>query len=107
MAMLGPDIFFQLGPLPITNTLLNTLLIDTLIISGALAIKKNISKIPGLFQNIIEMIVEVFYNLTESIAGANTKKIFPYFFTFFIFILLANLSGLIPGAESIGFYHPG
>jgi len=107
MAMLGPDIFFQLGPLPVTNTLLNTLLIDTLIISGALTIKKNISKIPGLFQNIIEMIVEVFYNLTESIAGANTKKIFPYFFTFFIFILLANLSGLIPGAESIGFYHPG
>lgn len=105
--MLGPDIFFQIGPLPVTNTLLNTLLIDGLIIGGAITIKKNISRIPGIFQNIIEMIVETFYNLTESIAGTNAKQIFPYFFTFFIFILLANLSGLIPGAESIGFLHHG
>jgi len=73
------------------------------VIGGAVALKKNINKIPGLFQNIFEIIVETLYNLTESVAGENTNKIFPYFITFFIFILIANWSGLIPGEESIGF----
>lgn len=102
MAALAPDTLVQIGSLPITNTLLNTLLVDALIIGGVFALKRNIKKVPGLFQNIVEMVVEMFYNLTESIAGKNAQKIFPYFFTFFIFILLANWSGLLPGAESVG-----
>lgn len=105
MAALAPDVLVQLGPLPITNTLLNTALVDTIIIGGVFVLKNNIKKVPGLFQNMVEMIVEGFYNLTESIAGKNTEKIFPYFFTFFLFILIANWSGLIPGGESIGLVH--
>jgi F-type H+-transporting ATPase subunit a len=105
MAALAPEILFQIGPLPITNTIVNTILVDTVIIGGALTIKKNIQKIPGLFQNIFEMIVEGLYNLTESVAGENTPKIFPYFITFFLFILIANWSGLLPGGESLGLVH--
>ncbi|GIW61618.1 MAG: ATP synthase subunit a [Patescibacteria group bacterium] len=102
MASLAPDVLLQIGPLPITNTLVNTLLIDTVIISGVLTIKRNIKKIPGTLQNIFELVVSSFYGLLLTIAGKNTDKIFPYFITFFIFILLANWSGLVPGAESIG-----
>ena len=108
MAALAPDILLQLGPLPLTNTVLNTILIDALILGGVFALKDKVKKIPGTFQNIVEMVVDIFYNLTESIAGSkNAQKIFPYFFTFFIFILLANWSGLLPGMESIGFYQHG
>lgn len=106
MASLAPDILIQLGPVPITNTIVNTILIDALIIFGVIVLAKNIKKIPGTFQNIVELIVDIFYKLTESIAGKNAEKIFPYFLTFFLFILLSNWSGLIPGAESIGFYPP-
>ena len=105
MAALAPEILFQIGPLPITNTIINTILVDTVIIGGALTIKKNIQKVPGLFQNVFEMIVEGLYNLTESVAGENTRKIFPYFITFFLFILIANWSGLLPGGESLGLFH--
>ncbi len=104
MASLAPDVLIQVGPVPITNTVVNTLLIDAIIILGVILLAKNVKKIPGTFQNIIEMVVDVFYNLTQTIAGKNAEKIFPYFFTFFIFIMLSNWSGLLPGAESIGFY---
>jgi F-type H+-transporting ATPase subunit a len=51
------------------------------------------------------MLVEGFYNLTESVAGGErTPAIFSISLSFFIFILLANWSGLIPGLSSIGFY---
>ncbi|MBI2032795.1 MAG: F0F1 ATP synthase subunit A [Candidatus Levybacteria bacterium] len=39
---------------------------------------------------------------TESIAGDRAPKIFPYFMTFFLFILIANWSGLIPGINTFG-----
>jgi len=107
MAALAPDILFQIGPLPITNTIINTIFVDAIIIGGVVAIKNNFSKIPGMFQNIFEVIVQTLYDLTESVAGENSAKIFPYFITFFLFILIANWSGILPGAESVGFVHHG
>lgn len=97
-----PYIFFSLGPLPITNTLLNTLLIDIIILTLAFVLTRNIKIVPGFLQNGAEFIVGGLYNFTKSIAGDRTPQIFPYFITFFIFILLANWSGLIPGMTTIG-----
>ena len=98
---------FHLGFLNVTNTLLNTLLVDIIILGLVIFIAKNLSSLPGLFQSGVELIIEGFYNMTESIAEGNTKKIFPYLLTFFIFILVANWSGLIPGVGSIGFFEHG
>lgn len=102
MAALGPEVLIQIGPLPVTNTIFNTILVDTVLIGGAIYLKKNIKKIPGTFQNIIEIIVSTLYKMTESVAGENTAKIFPYFVIFFLFITIANWSGLLPGGESLG-----
>jgi F-type H+-transporting ATPase subunit a len=43
--------------------------------------------------------------MVESIAGSRVVHIFPYFMTFFLFILIANWSGLIPGIGTFGFFH--
>jgi F-type H+-transporting ATPase subunit a len=48
------------------------------------------------------MAVVAFYEITESVAGENASKIFPYLMTFFLFILIANWTGLIPGISVIG-----
>lgn len=105
MAELAPDTLFTIGRLPITNTILNTLLIDGALIGGAIYLNKNIKKIPGMFQNAIELIFDTFYSFIESIASKkNTPKIFPWVVTFFLVILLSNWSGLLPGIGSIGFW---
>lgn len=106
MPSFAPEIIFQIGKFPITNTLLDTLLVDAILIGGALYIGKKITLIPtNFFQNIAEWTIETFYNLTESISSHAASKIFPYFMTFFLVILFTNWSALIPGVGSIGFFH--
>lgn len=105
MASLGPEPIFNVGFFTVTNTVLNTLLVDAVIIGSALYLSKTIKKIPGKFQNFVEYIIESFYGLTESIAEKKASFIFPFFMTFFIFILFLNWSGLIPGVGSIGIFH--
>ena len=101
------ETILQLGSFRITNTIIDTLLIDTVLIIFSVIISKNIKIIPGIFQNSVEMVIQMFYEITESVAQEKAKKIFPYFMSFFIFILLANWSGLLPGVNSIGFFENG
>jgi len=103
MASFAPEIIFQIGLLPITNTILNTLLVDSIIIGGTFYLTKRLTLVPNNpFQNAMETIIETFYNLTESVAQHAASKIFPYFMSFFLFILLSNWSSLIPGVGTIG-----
>lgn len=94
----------HLGFFNVTNTLLDTFLVDAIVLSLAFTIRKKLSKIPGLFQSGVELIIESFYSLVENVAEKNAAKIFPFFITFFLFILISNWSGIIPGVGSIGFF---
>ncbi|OGH42299.1 MAG: ATP synthase F0 subunit A [Candidatus Levybacteria bacterium RIFCSPLOWO2_02_FULL_36_8b] len=105
MTSLVAEPVFFIGKFPVTNVLLDTALVDSLLITGMFVLKRKLSLIPGMFQNMIEMTIGVFYDLTESVAQNRTAKIFPFFMSFFLFILLINWSGLIPGVGSIGFFH--
>lgn len=104
MVSFSAEPIFHFGFFTVTNAFLGTILVDLILIAVIYFLNKKMSDIPNFLQNIIEMIIGDFYNLTESVAGENAPKIFPFFATFFIFILLANWSGLIPGITSVGFY---
>lgn len=107
MASFAAESIFHVGAFSITNTLLHTLLTDSILVGITFYISKRIKTIPDKLQNIIEIVIETFYNLTETIAQKRTSKIFPYFMSFFLFILIANWSGLIPGVGTIGFFEHG
>lgn len=104
MIPLKAETVFFIGSFPVTNAVLDMLFVDLLLLIAIFFLRKNLSLIPNLFQNITEMLIKTFYDLTELVAGDRTKKIFPYFMTFFIVILIANWSELIPGFSTIGFY---
>lgn len=104
MPSFASEPIIHLGSITIPNTFLATLLVDFIIFYSVITLSKRIKLVPNLFQNIVETIIETFYNLTETIAAKRTQKIFPYFMTFFLFILIANWSGLIPGVGTIGFF---
>jgi len=91
----------------VTNSMLSSVIISVLLISAAALVRSQLvaTDRPKGLQNVAEWIVEALYNLVESVAG-NTKKtrqFFPLIATFFLFILLNNWFGLIPGVGTIGF----
>ena len=48
-------------------------------------------------RNVLEVLTELVVGLSDGIIGKRGRKYVPLFGTFFLFILLANLSGLVPG----------
>jgi F-type H+-transporting ATPase subunit a len=102
MVSFAAEPIFRLGFFNVTNSFLDTLLVDGILIGLMVALNKKISLIPGILQNLIEMAITALYDITESVANERAAKIFPYLMSFFLFILLANWTGLIPGISVIG-----
>jgi F-type H+-transporting ATPase subunit a len=104
MVSFAAEPIFKIGSFSITNTIIDTLIIDALIVGVCIFASKKFKYVPGALQNILELVIKTFYDLIESVAPNRTKSIFPFVMTFFLFILLANWSGLIPGVGTIGIF---
>ena len=54
--------------------------------------------VPSRGQSAAEMAYGFIYKMVEDVAGHDAVRFFPYIFTLFMFVLFANLLGLIPFA---------
>lgn len=90
--------------MPITNTLINGLAVSGILILIAVIVSKKISPVPAHLQNIFEIIIESLLDAMEGIFGSRTRaeRYLPLIATIFIFVLLSNWFGIIPGVGSIG-----
>lgn len=95
---------YQIGSFKITNSLVNSWLVVFAIVVFALFFKNKIKTIPCGIQCTVEAMIEYLLDLFESVTGSKEKsiKFFPFIFAFFVFILLNNWTGLLPGIGSIG-----
>jgi F-type H+-transporting ATPase subunit a len=57
--------------------------------------------IPGRWQSMAEITYEFIAGMLRDNAGHGAKAYFPFVFTLFMFILFANLIGLIPGSFAV------
>jgi len=105
VALSGEPIF-SAGPKWFTNSVLTTIIVDIILLLLALATRFSLKEVPSGLQNFMEAIIEALYGLAESVAGKNATKFFPWVATIFLFVIISNWTGLIPGVGSIGFYHP-
>ena len=101
---------FYIGDFAVTNSMFTSTIVSLLIIIFAIYASTKIknTKRPQGLQNVLEFIIEGLLNLTNDItqSKAKTKILFPLTTTFFIFILLNNWSGLVPGVGTIGILEP-
>ncbi|OGV95822.1 ATP synthase F0 subunit A [Microgenomates group bacterium RBG_16_45_19] len=107
---IAAETLFHLGPVAITNSIFTSWLVSILIILVALKFHystKSETKPTGL-QNLLEMIVEAFENLCNSITQSRLKTavIIPIPFAAFCWILLNNWFGLLPGVGTLGLTEP-
>ena len=98
-----------LGDFYLFNTLIATLFVDLIIVGIAWNVRRALqsgSLIPAGISGVLEAGIEILYNLTESSAGKQAKRIFPWFATIMILVMVMNMIKLIPGFETIGILRP-
>ena len=84
----------------ITDTMISTWIIMGILIAFAVVVRiksRKFKDVPKGFQNAVEAVVELFEGYLKTTVGDNLMFLGNWFFTVFVFILLSNLSGLIPG----------
>jgi len=91
-----PDIIFNVLGVPVTNSILMTLLSTVVVLVFSYFIFKKSSVSPAKWQIICEAVYEFCYDLVGKITGSPliTKKIFYLIASLFIFIGLSNLLGI-------------
>jgi len=105
MISLKPEIVFEIGNFHLTNTYLGASLAAAMILLFSFIFKNKIREIPSKFQSLLEIVFENFYNFWTNLTGVKNLKIFAFCFTFFIYILLSNWLGILPGFGSIYIKH--
>lgn len=73
-----------------------SLIIITLLAAGAFLATRRLKTIPGRLQGAVEMIVGGIDDFVCGIIGPRGRSLTPFIGTLFIYILLMNLSGLVP-----------
>ena len=79
-----------------TNSALYMFIIVILVSALMIAATMPRAIVPGRLQSAAEMSYEFVANTVRSSAGTEGMKFFPFVFTLFMFVLFANMIGLIP-----------
>lgn len=94
------------GGWSITNSMLTGWAVSLVLISLILWFVRNPKILPGKAQSVFESLIEALRELFEPIVGRKAfPAVFPLLVTLFIFILLQNWSGLLPGVGTVGWGH--
>ena len=63
--------------------------------------KRKAALVPNRWQSANEVLIEFIQGMTRDNAGSEGLKFFPLIFTLFIFVLFANLLGMVPGSFTV------
>jgi F-type H+-transporting ATPase subunit a len=98
-ALFGKDNFLSF----VTNSLFVAGIVVGLILWVSRKATSNMQLVPHPAQNFFETVVEFFYVRVQELVGPKiAPKCFPLLATLFIFILVSNWFGLVPGVGTIG-----
>ena len=74
-----------------------TWMVMVVLIALGLIVRPHLKLIPGKLQNVLEAAVEGLENFTVETGGEKIRPMFPLLATLFLFIMVSNLIGLVPG----------
>lgn len=91
---------FELGPFVITNTVVTTWAIMAIIWLFVWLVSHRLRTDPGPLQTAVEGIVATIEAAIAEVAPQQARYILPFIGSLWIFLVIANLSGLIPGVHT-------
>ncbi len=97
---LKSKILFQVGPVPITTPVVATWAIMVALSVGCWLVTRRLHLQPDRRQAVLEIVVTGIMRQIEDVIRKDSRPFLPLLGTLFIFLVAANLSGLLPGGEA-------
>jgi len=94
-------LLFSIGPFQITSSVMTTWFIMVLLALISLGLTRRLTTVPKIVQVILEASITAMENTISAVIPEHTKLVFPFIASLWIFILISNLIGVVPG-----FYSP-
>jgi F-type H+-transporting ATPase subunit a len=102
---IAPEKVLTVGGISLTNTIIAAYLSTAVLALSSWRATRRRQLVPGRMQSAAELIVETFLGLCANVAGErNGRRFFALVMTIFLFVLVANWMGLLPGFGTVGFY---
>ena len=99
----------HIGNFQITNALINGWITAFVLVLFFIYIGRKVKNIPKGAQNLFEIILEQAISLTDTVTGDRKKseKFLPIVLSLFLFVLISNWIGILPGVGTVGFIESG
>ena len=91
----GINTYFTIFGIEITETIVITWIIMFILVVMAIITRIKMQKVPGRFQLLMEMVVDGVHWLLDSTMGKGQRGFAPYIMTLTLFLLFANLTGVL------------
>ncbi len=97
---LTSPVLFHIGPIGVNSAVVATWLIMLVLTVGSILVTRNFQLRPGRRQAIVEVVVVGIMQQIEEIVSRNPRPLLPLLGTLFLFLVVANLSGILPEGVS-------
>jgi len=96
---LAPDILFSMGPVPISRSVVTTWVIMAVLVTVSWLGLRRAGVSGGTLQTVLEIVVETLARQIREIIRRDPWPYVPLLGTLFVFLVLANLSAIVPGVK--------
>ena len=94
------NVLFHAGPIPVTTPVVTTWAIMAALALGALLATRRLTVAPRRGQAVVEILLGAITQQIQETTRAPAPRLLPLLGTLFIFLVVANLSGAIPGVKA-------
>lgn len=97
---------FHLGSFAVTNALVNSTALMAVIVACSWLFSRRLRKVPKRAQALAELLLQTMLGYFDQVTRSRekSKRFLPLVGSLFLFILLSNWLGLLPGTGSIGIW---
>jgi F-type H+-transporting ATPase subunit a len=101
MDPLSSETLFAFGPFDLSGTVVTTWGVMTLLWLVSLSVRQRLQLQPGRWQTAAEGVISLIEStINQVLTAEQTRQVMPFIATLWIYLVLANLIGLVPGLHS-------
>ena len=97
---LSDTVLIQIGAVPISRQVVTTWVIMIVLSVGCWLLTRRLASRVGGAHSIVEMAVMAFIDHISHIVGKDARPLLPLLGTLLVFLVVANLSGILPGVKA-------